>query len=172
LRRSPHRRPFVAVIERPDVPAFRYPRLRTMRRREIDPRPRFDAARGLLAANASASLIASSVHLLLAGSRGRSASGGPDRSRRGGSGRRTKARVIGDDALPLPPRSSHAGPPSDQTSAIGHDRDRSTRPRRRQLTRRSRYWSTPEAVAPAGRLLRWGKQPCRRRLVGECVWSV
>jgi hypothetical protein len=58
LRGSPGRRASVTVADRSDAPAFPRLRVRATRRRGTDPRPCFDAARGLLAANASALLVA------------------------------------------------------------------------------------------------------------------
>jgi hypothetical protein len=50
----------VAVADRSDVPAFPCPRVSATGRRGTDPRPRFDSARGVLAANARALLVANS----------------------------------------------------------------------------------------------------------------
>jgi hypothetical protein len=63
LRGSPSRRAPDAIADRADVPAFPRPRVRATDRRGTYPRPRFDTARGVLAANDRALLVANSETL-------------------------------------------------------------------------------------------------------------
>ena len=63
LRRARRRPPSDAVADRSDAPAFPRPRVRATGPRGSDPRPRFDAAKSVLAANASALLVAECTSL-------------------------------------------------------------------------------------------------------------
>jgi hypothetical protein len=62
-RGSPRRRASDAVADRSDVPAFTRPRVLATVQHGTNPRPRFEVARGLLAANASALLVANCASL-------------------------------------------------------------------------------------------------------------
>ena len=99
LRGRPPRPPPIAGVGQSERPAFTRLRTRSVGRRGTDPRPRFDAARGLLAANATALLVANGGAASVSPA-GALASAGVDL--RTPDGRRPLARRGRYGALPIP----------------------------------------------------------------------